>query len=164
MLTRLSQDSNRRLRDIAAALVTSALDPVSGEPPVRTMIGAGVHRGPDLRVVNAGPPHRRRHAGRFPGAVAARLSGAPSGSRCIHGDEVKLRGGVMSEGKIERGAAEDASGVPVTETDIEASKRPPSQPREGTHEVTSDDGSGAAGGSSGGSGGGSGSSGHPDAA
>jgi hypothetical protein len=68
----------------------------------------------------------------------------------------------MSEEKIERGAAEDASGVPVTETDIEASRRPPSRPREDTGEVT-DDGSGVAGGSSGGSGGGSGSPGHPDA-
>jgi hypothetical protein len=70
----------------------------------------------------------------------------------------------MSEGKIERGAAEDASGVPVTESDIEAGERPPSEPREGTDEVASDDGSGVAGASSGGSGGGSGSPGHPDAA
>jgi hypothetical protein len=46
----------------------------------------------------------------------------------------------MSEGKIERGAAEDASGVPITETDSGASKRPPSQPREDTDQV--DDGSG----------------------
>jgi AmiR/NasT family two-component response regulator len=38
MLTTLSQNSNRKLRDIAAALVASAMDPVSGEPPVRTMI------------------------------------------------------------------------------------------------------------------------------
>ena len=29
---------------------------------------------------------------------------------------------------VERGAAEDASGVPVTPTDVEASRRPPSQP------------------------------------
>jgi hypothetical protein len=28
---------------------------------------------------------------------------------------------------IERGAAEDASGVPVTPTDVEASRRPPSR-------------------------------------
>ena len=32
--------------------------------------------------------------------------------------------------QIERGAAEDASGVPVTPTDIEASEKPPSEPRE----------------------------------
>jgi hypothetical protein len=31
---------------------------------------------------------------------------------------------------IERGAAEDASGVPVTPTDVEASRKPPSEPRE----------------------------------
>ncbi|MEV4349023.1 hypothetical protein AB0J83_31585 [Actinoplanes sp. NPDC049596] len=31
---------------------------------------------------------------------------------------------------IERGAAEDASGVPVTPTDIEASRKPPIEPRD----------------------------------
>ena len=31
---------------------------------------------------------------------------------------------------IERGAAEDAVGVPVTPTDVEASRKPPSEPRE----------------------------------
>ena len=31
---------------------------------------------------------------------------------------------------IERGAAEDASGVPVTPTDVEASRKPPSEPRD----------------------------------
>ncbi|GIF14968.1 hypothetical protein [Actinoplanes teichomyceticus] len=38
----------------------------------------------------------------------------------------------------ERGAAEDASGVPVTPTDVEASRRPPSQPPAGT-EAPGDD-------------------------
>ena len=69
----------------------------------------------------------------------------------------------MAEGKIERGAAEDASGAPVTPTDVEASQQPPSQPADGSEQVTQDDGSGVAGGSSGGSGGGSGMPGHPDA-
>lgn len=31
---------------------------------------------------------------------------------------------------IERGAAEDATGVPVTPTDLEASRKPPSEPRD----------------------------------
>lgn len=74
-------------------------------------------------------------------------------------------------GSIERGAAEDASGVPVTETDIETSVRPASQPRPDRGEdpladsdiVSQGDGSGMAGGSSGGSGGGSSLPGHPDA-
>jgi hypothetical protein len=61
---------------------------------------------------------------------------------------------------IERGAAEDASGAPVTPTDVEASRTPPSQPSD---EVTKEDGSGVAGGASGSSGGGSGTPGHPDA-
>jgi hypothetical protein len=67
----------------------------------------------------------------------------------------------MAEGKIERGAAEDASGAPVTLSDVEASQKPPSQPADGSEQVTQD-GSGVAGGSSGGSGGGSGMPGHPD--
>ena len=33
----------------------------------------------------------------------------------------------MTDSDIERGAAEDASGTPVTPTDIEASRTPPSQ-------------------------------------
>jgi hypothetical protein len=58
----------------------------------------------------------------------------------------------MAESGIERGTAEDASGVPVTPNDIEASRKPPSEPSD----RSGDDGSGAAGGSSGGSGGGPG--------
>ncbi|HEX8626681.1 MAG TPA: preprotein translocase YidC [Catenuloplanes sp.] len=65
---------------------------------------------------------------------------------------------------IERGAAEDASGSPLTETEIESSVRPPSQPRPDGDLISEDDGSGMAGGSSGGSGGGSNMPGHPDAA
>jgi hypothetical protein len=34
----------------------------------------------------------------------------------------------MTEDRIERGAAEDAAGVPVTPTDVDASRKPPSQP------------------------------------
>jgi hypothetical protein len=55
----------------------------------------------------------------------------------------------MAENGIERGAAEDASGVPVTPTDIEASRKPPSEPSD----RSGDDGHGAAGESSGGGGG-----------
>ena len=62
---------------------------------------------------------------------------------------------------VERGAAEDAAGAPVTQTDVDASPTPPSRPDES---VTQDDGSGVAGGSSGGSGGGSTMPGHPDSA
>ncbi len=65
------------------------------------------------------------------------------------------------EQPVERGAAEDAAGAPVTQTDVDASRTPPSQPDES---VTQDDGSGMAGGSSGGSGGGSTMPGHPDSA
>jgi hypothetical protein len=44
----------------------------------------------------------------------------------------------MTENKMERGAAEDAYGVPVTPTDVEASRTPPSQgPSEA--EATPDD-------------------------
>lgn len=68
---------------------------------------------------------------------------------------------------IERGATEDASGAPLTETEIDASRRPPSQPDDPDRSgdlITEDDGSGMGGGASGGSGGGSGMPGHPDAA
>ena len=65
-----------------------------------------------------------------------------------------------SEQNVERGAAEDASGAPVTQTDLDASRTPPSEPDES---VTSGDGSGMAGGSSGGGGGTSTMPGHPDA-
>jgi hypothetical protein len=64
--------------------------------------------------------------------------------------------------QMERGAAEDNAGAPLTGTDVEMSRRAPSEPAD--REVSEDDGSGLAGGSSGGSGGGSGMPGHPDAA
>jgi hypothetical protein len=67
----------------------------------------------------------------------------------------------MSEQPIERGAAEEASGAPVTQTEVDADRQAPSDPGSS---VTKDDGSGTAGGASGGSGGGSGMPGHPDAA
>jgi hypothetical protein len=38
----------------------------------------------------------------------------------------------QGEQRIERGAAEDASGVPVTPTDVEASRKPPSEPSDRT--------------------------------
>ena len=41
---------------------------------------------------------------------------------------------------IERGAAEDASGVPVTPTDIEASRKPPSEPSERSADAPEGDG------------------------
>ena len=66
-----------------------------------------------------------------------------------------------NEQNVERGAAEDASGAPVTQTDLDASRKPPSEPDES---VTQDDASGVAGGSSGGTGGTSNTPGHPDAA
>jgi hypothetical protein len=34
----------------------------------------------------------------------------------------------MTDQGIERGAAEDASGTPVTPTDVDASRKPPSEP------------------------------------
>lgn len=34
----------------------------------------------------------------------------------------------MTENKIEHGAAEDGAGVPVTPTDVDASRTPPSEP------------------------------------
>lgn len=67
---------------------------------------------------------------------------------------------MTDERDIERGAAEDATGAPVTPTDIEAGRKPPSEPDDS---VVSDD-SGVAGGSSGGGGGTSNMPGHPDAA
>lgn len=63
---------------------------------------------------------------------------------------------------VERGAAEDAADSPVTPTEVEASRRPPSEPA--GPESATDDSSGVAGGSSGGSGGTSKTPGHPDAA
>jgi hypothetical protein len=69
----------------------------------------------------------------------------------------------MTDNRIERGAAEDASGVPVTPTDADASRRPPSRPGNDPDEPR-DDPSGTAGGSSGGTGGTAGTPGHPDAA
>jgi hypothetical protein len=65
-----------------------------------------------------------------------------------------------TEQDVNRGAAEDAAGAPVTETDFEVAQRPPSDPGD---DVV-DDAAGAAGGASGGGGGTSGMPGHPDAA
>jgi hypothetical protein len=62
-----------------------------------------------------------------------------------------------------RGASEEASGVPLTPTEEEANRRPPSLPGD-ADVVDAGDGAGVAGGSSGGSGGGSGMPGHPDSA
>ncbi|MEV4640602.1 preprotein translocase YidC [Actinoplanes sp. NPDC049548] len=73
------------------------------------------------------------------------------------GDETRSTGQ-----PAERGAAEEGYGVPVTQTEVDADRRPPSVGDSDT--VTEDDGSGSAGGSSGGSGGGSSMPGHPDAA
>jgi hypothetical protein len=47
----------------------------------------------------------------------------------------------MSENSVERGAAEDNYGVPVTPTDVEASRTPPSQG--GGHADKLPDGEGA---------------------
>ena len=66
------------------------------------------------------------------------------------------------EQPAERGAAEENSGTPVTPTEVDADRRPPSVGD--SDSVTEDDGSGTASGSSGGSGGGSSMPGHPDAA
>jgi hypothetical protein len=44
------------------------------------------------------------------------------------------------ENGIERGAAEDASGVPVTPTDVEASRKPPSEPSERSADTPEPDG------------------------
>jgi len=61
--------------------------------------------------------------------------------------------------RVERGAAEEGAGAPVTETEVDASRLPPSAPDD---TVAPDDASGMAGGASGGGGGGSGMAGHPD--
>ena len=66
------------------------------------------------------------------------------------------------EQPVERGAAEENSGTPLTQTEVDASRRPPSVGDSDI--VTQDDGSGTASGSSGGSGGGSSMPGHPDSA
>jgi hypothetical protein len=45
--------------------------------------------------------------------------------------KVKLaqgQGGAVNESGVERGAAEDNAGVPVTPTDVDASRTPPSEP------------------------------------
>jgi hypothetical protein len=65
------------------------------------------------------------------------------------------------EQPVERGAAEEGAGVPVTQTEVEADRRPPSL--RDSDQVTQDDGSGTAGGASGGTGGTSGLPGAPDA-
>jgi hypothetical protein len=46
----------------------------------------------------------------------------------------------MTDSNLERGAAEDNSGVPVTPTDVEASKTPPSQGGGHSDEVPDDPG------------------------
>ncbi|HLL67431.1 MAG TPA: preprotein translocase YidC [Micromonosporaceae bacterium] len=61
---------------------------------------------------------------------------------------------------MKRGAAEEASDAPLTETEIEAS----TPPADGSEHTIVDDASGMGGGASGGSGGGSGLPGHPDSA
>jgi hypothetical protein len=81
--------------------------------------------------------------------------------RCVADHSERYEADVMTEDKFELGAAEDASGTPVTPTDIEASRKPSGQPADECKQVTQDDGSGLAGGSSRGSGGGSGMPGHP---
>ncbi|MEV4754709.1 preprotein translocase YidC [Micromonospora sp. NPDC049559] len=60
----------------------------------------------------------------------------------------------------ERGAAEEQSDVPMTQTEMRANERPPSDP--GARTETVDDASGVAGGASGSSGGGASTPGHPD--
>lgn len=48
---------------------------------------------------------------------------------------------------VQRGASEDAAGAPLTPTEVEASRRPPSAP--GNRPESTDQDGGAAGGSSG---------------
>ena len=60
--------------------------------------------------------------------------------RVGHGSAAMHEGGIVVENGIERGAAEDASGVPVTPTDVEASRKPPSEPSERSAEATRGDG------------------------
>ena len=69
----------------------------------------------------------------------------------------------IGERPVERGAAEERAGAPLTEAEVAASRRPPSVPDSEGDSVVEDDGSGMAGGASGSSGGGSGMPGHPDA-
>ena len=69
----------------------------------------------------------------------------------------------------ERGAAEERSGVPLTEAEMRASERPPGEPRHGeardrAADPPFDDNAGMAGGASGSSGGGASTPGHPDTA
>lgn len=45
----------------------------------------------------------------------------------------------MTDEKIEHGAAEDASGTPVTPTDVETSERPASEPADRAETEKSDD-------------------------
>jgi hypothetical protein len=45
----------------------------------------------------------------------------------------------MSDDRIEHGAAEDGAGVPVTPTDVDASRTPPSQPSDPEARQAQDD-------------------------
>jgi hypothetical protein len=64
----------------------------------------------------------------------------------------------LEDQRVERGAAEEGAGAPVTETEVDASRRPPSAP----DDTVAPDDAGMAGGASGGGGGGSGMARHPD--
>jgi hypothetical protein len=64
---------------------------------------------------------------------------------------------------VERTTAQEETGAPVTQAEVEPGRRPPGLPDD-VDIVSEPDGAGTAGGSSGGSGGGSGMPGHPDAA
>jgi hypothetical protein len=110
-----------------------------------------VHGGPH-------PHHDVSHAWFIPDRVGSRspeVQTTDDEEDAMTDDETRT-----GEQPVERGAAEDAAGVPVTPTDVEASRTPPSVPDD--PEIR-DDASGAAGGSSGGTGGTSGMQGHPDA-
>jgi hypothetical protein len=84
----------------------------------------------------------------------------PDRSRTLEADMTETPR--TGEQPVERGAAEENAGAPLTQTEIDASRRAPSEPDADI--ITEDDGSGMAGGSSGGSGGGSNMPGHPDSA
>jgi hypothetical protein len=66
------------------------------------------------------------------------------------------------EQPVKRAVADDDSGVPASQSQVTASRRPPIVP-EDVDTVVEDDSSGLAGGASGGTGGGSSTPGHPDA-
>ena len=62
----------------------------------------------------------------------------------------------------QRGAAEEQSGVPLTEAEMRANQRPPGNPQSQPADMATEDSAGMAGGASGSSGGGASTSGHPD--